>query len=191
VLDAKHAAWMLGTLLLAAAFQTHFSLNAAGLFLRFASPPALEWLMPLFWVGFGAAMLPGAALCKRHGALPVMAVAALLGAGAAAVAAQAAALGLLVTAQLAAGAAWGCMLVAIFSSAAGLGRSGREGLALGAMFAMLALATLVRIVAVLAGVPKNTALAPLLAGLPVALWLAGGLVIGMLALRTRPAPLAA
>ncbi|HJW11552.1 MAG TPA: hypothetical protein VJ598_07190, partial [Albitalea sp.] len=100
VLDAHHAAWMLGILLLAAAFQTHFSLNAAAQFLRFARPAELEWLMPLFWVGFGAAMVPGSALCKRHGALPVMAVAALLGAGGALVAAHAGSLDLLIAAQL-------------------------------------------------------------------------------------------
>ncbi|HJV94978.1 MAG TPA: hypothetical protein VJ608_03030 [Albitalea sp.] len=187
VLDAHHAAWMLGILLLAAAFQTHFSLNAAAQFLRFARPAELEWLMPLFWVGFGAAMVPGSALCKRHGALPVMAVAALLGAGGALVAAHAGSLDLLIAAQLVAGAAWGSMLVAIFSSAADLGRSGREGLALGTMFAMLALATIVRIGAVLAGVPKNAALAPVLVWVPVVLWAAGGVLIGVLApYRMRP-----
>ena len=186
-----HAAWMLGILLLAAAFQTHFSLNAAALYLRFARPTELEWLMPLFWVGFGLAMLPGGALCKRHGALRVMAAAALFGAGSALVAGNAGSLALLIAAQLVAGFTWGCMLVAIFSSAAELGRSGREGLALGTMFAMLALATLVRIGVVLAGLPKNAALAPLLAWLPVALWVLGGVLIGSLALRERaplPAP---
>ena len=180
----QHGAWMLGILLLAAAFQTHFSLNAAAQYLRFAPPTQLEWLVPLFWVGFGAAMLPAGALCKRQGALPVMAVAALAGAGAALAAAHAGSLDVLIAAQLLAGAAWGHMLVAIFSSAADLGRTGREGLALGTMFAMLALATLARIGAVLAGWPKNAALAPLLAWLPVALWLAGGALIGVLALRT-------
>ena len=185
VLDPHHAAWMLGILLLAAAFQTHFSLNAAGQFLRFARPADLEWLLPLFWVGFGAAMLPGAGLCKRHGALLVMAVAALLGAGSALAAANAGSLNALIAAQLVAGGAWGSMLVAIFSSAAELGRSGREGLALGTMFAMLALATVVRIIAVLAGLPKNAALAPMLAWMPVTLWTAGGLLIGVLAWRAR------
>jgi MFS family permease len=185
LLDTRHLAWMLGILLLATAFQTHFSLNAAAQYLRFARPAELEWLMPLFWVGFGVAMLPGGALCKRHGALRVMAVAALVGAGSALVAANAGSLALLIAAQLVAGFAWGSMLVAIFSSAAELGRSGREGLALGTMFAMLALATLVRIGAVLAGLPKNAAFAPLLAWLPVALWVLGGVLIGTLALRTR------
>lgn len=85
------------------------------------------------------------------------------------------------------------MLVSIFSSAAELGRSGREGLALGTMFAMLALATLVRIGVVLASLPKNVALAPVLGWLPVLLWVAGAVVIGVLAVRARPqvAPAAA
>ena len=188
VLGARHAAWMVGILLLAAAFQTHLSLNAAAQYLRFAKPAELEWLMPLFWVSFGAAMLPGGALCKRHGALPVMTVAALVGAAGALAAAYADSLNVLIAAQLVAGGAGGGMLVAIFSSAADLGRSGREGLALGTMFAMLALATIVRIGAVLAGVPKNAALAPALAWVPVMLWVAGGVVIGVLALRARPSP---
>ncbi len=188
VLGTHHRAWMAGILLLAAAFQTHFSLNAAAHYLRFAPPAQLEWLMPLFWVGFGAAMLPGGGLCKRYGSLRVMSVAALCGAGSALAAASAGSLHLLIAAQWVAGAAWGCMLVAMFSSAAELGRSGREGLALGTMFAMLALATIVRIGAVLAGVPNNAALAPVLAWVPVMLWVAGGVVIGVLALRGR-APL--
>lgn len=191
VLGAQHATWMIGILLLAAAFQTHVSLNAAAQFLRFARPAELEWLMPLFWVGFGVAMLPASALCRRHGALPVMAIAALFGAGGALAAAGAGSLALLIAAQLVAGGAWGSMLVAIFSSADDLGRSGREGLALGTMFAMLALATILRIGVVLAGVPKNTALAPAVTWLPAVLWVAGGIVIGVLALRTRPPPAAA
>lgn len=120
-----------------------------------------------------------------------MAVAALLGAGGALAAAGAGSLELLIAAQLVTGAAWGSMLVAIFSSAEDLGRSGREGLALGTMFAMLALATIVRIGVVLAGVPKNAALAPALTWLPAVLWVAGAIVIGVLALRTRPPPAAA
>lgn len=188
VLGAHHAAWMLAILLLAAAFQTHFSINTAAQYLRFAKPADLQWLMPLFWVGFSLAMLPGASLCKRLGSLPVMAGAALVGACSALLAASAGSLPLLIAAQLLAGVAWGSMLVAIFSSAAELGRSGREGLALGTMFAMLALATLGRIGVVLAGMPKNAMLAPALAWLPVTLWVAGGLLIGVLALRPRAPP---
>lgn len=187
VLDGPHAAWMLGILLLAAAFQTHFSLNSAAQYLRFARPADLEWLMPLFWVGFGLATLPAAALCKRLGALPVVAVAAACAAAAAVGAAQAASLPVLVVAQCVAGAAWGTMMVAIFSSAAELGRSGREGLMLGTMFAMLALATLVRIGVTLAGVPGSAAAAPLLSWLPVLLWALGGALIGLLALRAASA----
>lgn len=178
-----HAAWMLGVLLMAAAYQAHVFVNAAPNYLRFAAPSALEWLLPLFWVGFGVAMLPGAALCRYIGAMPSMAAAALLGAAAALSAAAAASLPWLVAAQLATGAAWGCMLLAMFSSATERGRSGREGLALGTMFAMLALATLLRIGAVLVGVPADAALASALRWTPAALWGAGGVLVAMLARR--------
>lgn len=180
-----HATWMLGILLLAAAFQTHTSINASALYLRFAPPAELQWLMPVFWVAFGLVMLPGAALCKRKGAMPVMAAAALCSAGSAIWAAQAGSLAGLIAAQLAAGAAWACTMVAVFSSAADLGRTGREGLALGSMFAMLSLATLLRLGVVLAGVPKNADLAPLLVWLPVLLWVLGGVVLASLAWRTQ------
>lgn len=183
VLDGPHAAWMLGILLLAAAFQTHFSLNSAAQYLRFARPADLEWLMPLFWVGFGLGTLPAAALCKRLGALPLVATAAACAAAAAAGAAQAGSLTVLMVAQCVAGAAWGAMTVAIFSSATELGRSGREGLMLGTLFAMLALATIVRIGVTLAGVPGSAAAAPVLSWLPVLLWALGGAMIGLLALR--------
>lgn len=92
-------------MLLAAALQTHFSLNAAAQYRRFARPAELEWPMPRCWVGFGVAMLPGGALCRRHGAWPVLAVAALFGAGSALLASCAASLDVLIASQLVAGAA--------------------------------------------------------------------------------------
>ena len=187
VLGSGHWGYMLGILLLAAGFQVHFSLNSAAQFLKFAKPADLEWLMPLFWVGFGVAMMPGSALAKRYGALPLMAVSALLGAAGAYAAANAGSLDMLMAAQLIAGCAWGNMLMAAFCSAADLGRSGREGLALGMMFAMLALAAVSRIGAMIAGINKHPDYATVLTMLPAALWLAGGAVIGLLALRMRNA----
>lgn len=184
---AGHAAWMLGVLLLAAAYQAQVFVNAVPHYLRFAEPSALEWLLPLFWVGFGIAMLPGAALCRAFGALPTMAASALCGAAAALASAVAASLPWLVAAQLGAGAAWGGMLLAMFASAAERGRSGREGLVLGTMFAMLALATLLRIGAVLAGVPADAARAAALAWMPAVLWGTGGVLVALLARRSaRP-----
>ncbi len=189
-LGAQHAVWLLGVLLLAAAYQIHASINAAANYLRFAPPAGLEWLMPMFWVGFGAASLPCGALCRRYGSLAVMTVAALVGAGAAVAAAGAASLPALVMAQLLAGAAWAGMMAAMFASAAALGHTGREGAVLGAMFAALALATVVRLAAVLGGLPKDAVLAPVLAWLPSVLWLLGGAVVAWLAWRARPAGVA-
>ena len=178
--------FLLGLLLLAAGFQIHFSINTAGQFLKFAKPADLEWLMPLFWVGFGVLMMPGSALCKRFGTMQVMVVSAVIGAVGAYLAAHAASLDTLIAAQLVAGGAWGSMLMCGFTAAMAAGRTGREGLALGLLFAILALAALSRIGTVLAGIPKQSEFSALLAAAPVACWLAGAVVIGLLALR-KPA----
>lgn len=174
--------WLLGALLLAAAFQIHFSLNSAPQFLRHAPASQLEWLMPLFWVGFAAGALPAGALCARVGALGVAAGGAVVGAMAALVGSWSPSLEVTIGTQLVAGAAWGAMLPALYTSAAEHGRTGREGLALGAMCAMLALATLVRIAAALAGWPKDPDIARWLAWLPVILWGLGAWLLTVLAL---------
>ena len=179
--------FLLGLLLLAAGFQIHFSVNTAGQFLKFAKPNDLEWLMPVFWVGFGVAMMPGSALCKRYGTLQVMAVSAVLGALAALVAANAGSLDMLIAAQVVTGGAWGSMLMCGFTAAVAAGRTGREGLALGMLFAVLAVATLSRIGTVMAGLPKRADLATLFAHAPAALWIAGALVMGVLALKASKA----
>ena len=123
--------FLLGLLLLAAGFQIHFSINTAPLFLKFAKPADLEWLMPTFWVGFGLLMMPGSSLCKRFGTMQVMAVSAVIGAAGAYLATNAGSLDMLIAAQLVAGGAWGSMLMCGFTAAMAAGRTGREGLALG------------------------------------------------------------
>ena len=138
--------------------------------------------MPLFWVGFAAGALPAGALCARVGALGVAAGGAVVGAVAALVGSWSPSLQVTIGTQLVAGAAWGAMLPALYTSAAEHGRTGREGLALGAMFAMLALATLVRIAAALAGWPKDPDIARWLAWLPVILWGLGAWLLTVLAL---------
>ena len=119
--------------------------------------------MPVFWIGFNLAMFPGAALAKRYGTLPVIAVAALVGAAGALASVLAPELDVLLAAQFVAGGAWGCILMASFSAALEFGRTGREGLVLGLLFAALAAATLARIAAVIAELPRHPALAPALA----------------------------
>lgn len=195
LLHGSFLGWLLAALLLAAAFQVHFSLNAAPQFLRHAPASQLEWLMPLFWVGFAAGALPAGALCTRVGALGVAAGGAAIGAMAALVGSWSPSLDVTIATQLVAGAAWGAMLPALYTSAAEHGRSGREGLALGAMCAMLALATLVRIAAALAGWPKDPDIARWLAWGPVILWGLGAWLLTVLALgaatREPPRPLSA
>jgi hypothetical protein len=185
VVTGEHGLWLIGVLVLALGFQVHAALNSSGEFLRFAPATALERLLPLFWAGFAAGMLIVSPLCRRYRALHVMAVAALVGAVGAYGASTASMLETLVGAQLVTGAAWGGMLVAIFSSASDLGRTGREGLALGTMFSMLALATLTRIAVTIAGWNHDPDVAAALGVAPVVLWAAGAVVVSMVAWRAR------
>lgn len=174
--------YLIALALLALGFQLHYSVNSAPRYLKLAPQDALQWLMPVFWIGFAIAMVPGGALCKRFGTLRVMAVAAVLGAFAVVTCAHAASLATMVVAQAIAGATWGCMLNSAFSAAmaAGRGEDGRaakEGYALGLMFAVLAAAVLGRLALVTSGIAKDPAWMSALAWLPAACWAAAGVTI--------------
>src|SRR6202030_2308231 len=72
--------FVVAMILLSLGYQLHFSLNSGPFYLRFAKPSDLDWLMPVFWIGFNIAMFPASAVVKRRGALIVMGTAGLLGA---------------------------------------------------------------------------------------------------------------
>lgn len=65
---------------LAPGYQMHFALDSAPLFLRFTKVPQLQWLMPVFWIGFNISMFPAALVTNRLGGYRVMGSAALIGA---------------------------------------------------------------------------------------------------------------
>ncbi len=176
--------FLIACLLLALGFQIHTALNSAPQYLRFAVTDQLEYLLPVFWIGFNVAMFPGAALAKRFGTLQVIAVAAAIGAGGAFVSTQAQNIDMLIAGQLVAGGAWGCIMMAGFAAALAFGRTGREGTALGLLFGILAVATFSRMGAVAAQLNKIPDYAALLAWGPVALWLAGAIIfVGLAATR--------
>ena len=54
-------------IILALGYQLHFSINSAPFFLRFAKPDDLQWLMPVFWIGFNIAMFPASVVTKHRG----------------------------------------------------------------------------------------------------------------------------
>src|SRR5260370_24376168 len=85
----------------------HFSINSAPFFLRFSAPDQLQWLMPVFWIGFNIAMFPASVIVKHRGGLIVMGGAGLLGALAVIRAGLAGKLDLLVLAPFAPGPALG------------------------------------------------------------------------------------
>lgn len=164
-------------LFMALGFQAHFALNSAPQYLRFATPPELAWLLPVFWIGFQAGMLPASRFVKRLGTLPVMAVSAACGGLATLACAFANTRGLLMSVQFIAGACWGVACVAAYTTAVGFGRTGREGRFLGTLFAVFAVATLSRIAVAPSGLGTLPEFRMLLPWLPAGAWLAAGILL--------------
>ncbi|OKO74388.1 MFS transporter [Bradyrhizobium sp. NAS96.2] len=160
--------------LLSLGYQLHFNINSAPFYLRFAKSSDLQWLMPVFWIGFNIAMFPASIVVKHRGGLIVMGAAGLLGAFAIVAAEIAGSLNVLIVAQFMAGAAWGCMLMSAVSAALAIGETGAEGKVTGLVFSALALATFARIAAVAGGLQKLPDYAPLVHWAPVACWSVAG-----------------
>lgn len=175
-------------LILSLGYQLHFSINSGPFYLRFAQAADLQWLMPVFWIGFNIAMFPASVVVKHRGGLIVMGAAGLLGALAVIGAEFAGNLQVMIVAQFFAGAAWGCMLMAAVSAALAIGETGAEGKVTGLVFSALALATFARMAAVAGGLQKLPEYAPLLQWAPVACWAVAGaglLVIAASRLQAR------
>jgi hypothetical protein len=166
--------FIISMVILALGYQLHFSINSAPYFLRFAKPDDLQWLMPVFWIGFNIAMFPASVVTKLRGGLIVMGAAGLLGALAVLGAELAGNLNMLIVTQFIAGAARGCMLMSAISAALAIGDSGAEGKVVGLVFSALALATFARMAAVAGGLQKLPEYAPLLHWAPVACWSVAG-----------------
>ncbi|PDT79263.1 MFS transporter [Bradyrhizobium sp. C9] len=160
--------------LLSLGYQLHFNVNSAPFYLRFAKSSELQWLMPVFWIGFNIAMFPASIVVKHRGGLIVMGAAGLLGAFAIVAAEVAGSLNVLIVAQFMAGAAWGCMLMSAVSAALAIGETGAEGKVTGLVFSALALATFARMAAVAGGLQKIPDYAPLVHWAPVACWSVAG-----------------
>jgi len=160
--------------ILSLGYQLHFAINSAPFYLRFAKPSELQWLLPVFWIGFNIAMFPASVMVKHRGGLIVMGAAGLFGALAVLGAELAGKLNMLLVAQFVAGAAWGCMLMSAVSAALAIGEIGAEGKVVGLVYSALALATFARMAAVAGGLQKLPEYAPLLHWAPVACWSVAG-----------------
>ena len=181
------AIFIAAMVLLALGYQFHFAINSAPMYLRFAKPMDLQWLLPVFWIGFNIAMFPASRIVKHRGGLVVIGSAGLLGAVAVIVAELAGDLSTLVIAQFLAGSAWGCMLMSAISAALAIGRTGAEGKMTGFVFSALALATFARMAAVAGGLQKLPDYASLLHWTPVACWsVAGAGLLVLAATRLKP-----
>ena len=179
------ALFLIAITLLGLGFQIHFSLNAAPLFLKFAKPPELEQLMPVFWIGFSLLMLPTTFLAQRYGGFCIMAAGGVIGAQAAFIALHAGSLTVLSAAQFVAGGAWGCVMMSAVTAALALGhgsggdgKSSNAGSITGALFSLLAIATFARMMIVWTELNKDPTFATIQPWLPVAAWLlAAGLLL--------------
>jgi len=179
--------WFFAAILLVGlGFQIHFSLNAAPLYLKLAKPDQLQYLMPVFWIGFNLFMLPASLAAKRWGGITVAAVGAIAAAAASFLASRAGDLDTLMTMQFIAGGGWGCVLMSAFSAAIAIGHTGREGKLTGGLFSLLAVAAFARIALLAAELNKDPAFAQMLAWIPTAAWGAGGVILLVLAM-TRSA----
>ena len=185
-IDGTLLAFLAGAALLGLGFQVHFALNSAAQYLRFAKPADLEWLMPVFWVGFNLLMWPAAIWVQRSGGVVVMAAGSVVGALAASLAAFAGNMEMLVAAQFIAGGAWGAVLMSAVAACIALGHPGREGVMTGSLFSLLALAAFARMAVVAAQFNKDPQFASLLTWAPSAAWLlAAALLVALVLQRKR------
>jgi hypothetical protein len=172
----------LGMIVLALGYQMHFALDSKPLFLRFANKDEVEWLMPVFWIGFNISMFPASVITKRLGGYTVMGGAALVGALAIIGAHAAQGLGMLVVAQGFAGAAWGAILMSAFTVAFAIGENGGEGRMSGLLFSALALATMARMATVATGINGAPAFTAALQWTPTLCWALAGAALLYLAI---------
>lgn len=166
-------------LVMAASYQVHFSLNSPDLFLFFTDASELQFLMPVFWIGFNIMMFPTAGFVKRFGPFAVMTAGSAAGAAATYATMIAPSLESLVAAQFIAGACWGAVNVAAFTAAIGFGRVNREGAFLGCLFATLAIAAFLRIGAYTGDIERHPAIGQALAWGPSWGWLIAALLLLM------------
>lgn len=162
-------------------FQVHSSVNAQRQFATYAGPGELPILLSLFWIGFTLVTPLASVLAKR---LTAMLVGTLVAAGSAWAAATATDVVWLGVAQFVCGAAWGTVMVGAVVAAFAIGRRGREGTAVGALFSAIAVATMARIALVTAHADRVAAVASALPWLPTVSWLAAALLLAVL-LRMR------
>jgi hypothetical protein len=171
----------LAMIALALGYQMHFALDSAPLYLRFTNAAQLQWLMPVFWIGFNITMFPASIATKTLGGYRVIGCAALIGALAIVAAHLAQDLGQLVAAQFAAGAAWGTVLMSAFTVAFAIGENGGEGRMTGLLFSALALATFTRVAVVATGLNADPMLKAILQWAPTLCWSLAGLALLALA----------
>lgn len=168
--------------------QLHTGLVSPRLFAALASPPDLDRLASLFWIGFTCAAAFAALAPKTWSVFAIIGVASLAGAALLGGAALAPVLVALIAAQLAAGAAWGLIKANILTAALTFNAGARDALIVGLVFCAEGLAATLRLAMVRSGVAADPAAAFVLVWIAPALWALCG--AAMLALARRTSALA-
>ena len=141
-------AFVLAAALLSLGFQANIAFNAIPQYLRYATPQDLDFLLPLFWVGFNITTFPTAAITPRWGAARVLVLASALGGLGTLVAGLSPNLAGTIAGQIMVGGGWGAVLMAGLSTSLYLGRVGREGAIAGLWFSAQSIAAMLRIAVV-------------------------------------------
>ncbi len=171
------AAFVFTVLVLGLGYQANISFVAFNHYLRFASEADLQYLNPIFFVGFNLLSLPACAMTPRWGGARVMLYSAALGVFGVLLSALAPNLALTIVGQLLAGAAWGAIFIAAMATFMWLGRTGSEGSMTGLWFSTQAVAALFRIGIVATQFDRAPGFGDIASWAPPALWLLGVLVL--------------
>jgi hypothetical protein len=170
------------TVLLSFGFQANIAFAAFAQYGRFHAD--LDYVLPLFWVGFNLMSFPASALTPRWGGPQTMALGAGMGVLGTIVGALSPNLPLTIVGQMLAGGSWGVLFTAGLSTSLWLGRTGREGTTSGLWFSMQSMAAFMRIGVVVSQLDRAPNFEALANTAPPFFWLAGALLLAALAWQT-------
>ncbi len=180
-------AFLAAAALLSLGFQANIAFNAIPQYLRYAQPSDLDYLLPLFWVGFNITTFPAAALAPRWGGARVLVLASALGGLGTLLAALSPNLVGTMLGQIMVGGGWGAVLMAGLATALHLGRTGREGAISGLWFSTQSIAAFLRIGVVALQLDRAPNFPDLTRWAAPILWLGAGVVLAGLAWQARDA----
>jgi predicted MFS family arabinose efflux permease len=180
-----NTAFLFAAALLSLGFQANIAFNAIPQYLRYARPPDLDYLLPLFWVGFNITTFPAAAMTPRWGGARVLVLASALGGLGTLIGAFSPNLVGTMLGQIMVGGGWGAVLMAGLATSLQLGRTGREGAISGLWFSAQSIAAFLRIGVVALQLDRVPNFQDLTTWAAPLLWLGAAAVLAKIAWEAR------